>query len=100
MSGRRWRVACVGAGYFARFHRDAWAAGVAGGYAAVVWLGRADGAPRPGVTGRAGALPVLFDVFDRVAALGQEPPDRRAGAILARAGMKVLVCEAGPGPGG
>ncbi|MEM6439352.1 MAG: Gfo/Idh/MocA family oxidoreductase [Pseudomonadota bacterium] len=26
MTERRWRVACVGAGYFARFHRDAWAA--------------------------------------------------------------------------
>jgi len=49
--------------------RDAWAAGVANGVAAVVWVGRADGAPRPGVTGRAGALPVLFDVFDQAAVL-------------------------------
>ncbi|MAP96155.1 MAG: penicillin-binding protein 1C [Ponticaulis sp.] len=47
--------------------RDAWAAGVARGYAAVVWVGRADGAPRPGETGRKAALPVLFSVFDRVA---------------------------------
>jgi penicillin-binding protein 1C len=48
--------------------RDAWAAGVSGGYVAVVWVGRPDGAPRAGQTGRAAALPLLFDVFDRVAA--------------------------------
>lgn len=47
--------------------RDSWAAGVARGYAVVVWVGRADGAPRPGKTGRDAALPVLFTVFDRVA---------------------------------
>jgi len=46
--------------------RDAWAAGVAGGYAIVVWTGRPDGAPRPGVTGRQAALPTLFDLFDAV----------------------------------
>lgn len=46
--------------------RDAWAAGVARGYAVVVWVGRADGAPRPGATGRQAALPVLFSVFDKV----------------------------------
>lgn len=45
--------------------RDAWAAGVAGEYAIVVWVGRADGAPRPGETGRRAALPVLYEVFDR-----------------------------------
>jgi penicillin-binding protein 1C len=53
-------------------YRDAWAAGVSGGYAAVVWIGRADGAPRPDVTGRSAALPALFDVFDR-AAVGAPP---------------------------
>ena len=47
--------------------RDSWAAGVARGYAVVVWAGRADGAPRPGKTGREAALPILFSVFDRVA---------------------------------
>ncbi len=46
--------------------RDAWAAGVSGRYAAVVWVGRADGAPRPGATGRQTALPILFDAFDIV----------------------------------
>jgi penicillin-binding protein 1C len=44
--------------------RDAWAAGVGQGHAVIVWMGRADGAPRPGITGREAALPVLFDAFD------------------------------------
>lgn len=47
--------------------RDAWAAGVAGDLAIVVWVGRADGAPRPGETGRSAALPILFEIADRAA---------------------------------
>lgn len=49
--------------------RDAWAAGVSGGLTAVVWVGRADGQPRPGQTGRVAALPLLFDIFDRAASV-------------------------------
>ena len=48
-------------------YRDAWAAGHGGGYTVVVWAGRADGAPRPGATGRNTAAPLLFDVFDMLA---------------------------------
>jgi|CXWL01.1.fsa_nt_gi penicillin-binding protein 1C len=44
--------------------RDAWAAGVSNGYAIGVWVGRPDGAPRPGATGRSEALPILFEAFD------------------------------------
>lgn len=47
-------------------YRDAWAVGFSDTHAAVVWLGRADGAPRKGETGRKAALPVLFDVFDAI----------------------------------
>ena len=47
--------------------RDAWAAGVSGDQAIIVWVGRADGAPRPGETGRKAALPLLFEVADRAA---------------------------------
>ena len=47
-------------------HRDAWAAGVARGYVVIVWVGRPDGAPRPGQTGRSAALPLLFTVFDQI----------------------------------
>lgn len=56
-------------------YRDAWAAGVGGGYAIVVWTGRPDGAPRAGVTGREGALPILFDAFDAVARMAPSPED-------------------------
>ncbi len=45
-------------------YRDAWAAGHAGGLTIVVWVGRADGAPRPGETGRKAAAPLLFALFD------------------------------------
>ncbi|MEO0465271.1 MAG: penicillin-binding protein 1C [Pseudomonadota bacterium] len=45
--------------------RDAWAAGISGDLALVVWVGRADGAPRPGETGRSAALELLFEIADR-----------------------------------
>lgn len=45
-------------------YRDAWAAGHGGGYTVVVWVGRADGASRPGWTGRKAAAPLLYDIFD------------------------------------
>jgi len=45
--------------------RDAWAAGLSGDLAIIVWVGRADGAPRPGETGRKAALPLLFEIADR-----------------------------------
>lgn len=45
-------------------YRDAWAAGHADGLTVVVWVGRADGAPRPGETGRKAAAPLLFALFD------------------------------------
>ncbi len=49
--------------------RDAVAAAVVGGYVIAVWTGRADGGARdPGLTGRAAALPLLFDVADQIGA--------------------------------
>lgn len=46
--------------------RDAWAVGYSGDYTIAVWIGRPDGAPRPGQMGRLTALPVLHDLFDAV----------------------------------
>ncbi|GGY55128.1 penicillin-binding protein 1C [Parvularcula lutaonensis] len=46
--------------------RDAWAVGVSEEHVVVVWIGRADGAARPGATGRKTALPVLFEAFDAI----------------------------------
>ncbi len=43
--------------------RDAWAAGYTDKWTVVVWVGRPDGAPRNGETGRKAAAPLLFDVF-------------------------------------
>jgi penicillin-binding protein 1C len=78
-------------------YRDAVAAGVGGGYVAVVWTGRPDGGARPGLTGREAALPLLFQVFDALA-----PQTESARAIAPRAapaGLGVLAGEdANPGP--
>lgn len=51
--------------------RDAWAAGhnadeIGNGYTIIAWVGRADGASRPGATGRNTAAPLLFSAFDLV----------------------------------
>lgn len=57
-------------------YRDAWTAGHAGGLTIVVWVGRADGAPRPGETGRKAAAPLLFSLFDALAGgRGTRPAD-------------------------
>lgn len=47
--------------------RDSWAAGYTKAHTVIVWVGRPDGAPRPGETGRRSAAPLLFDIFDRMA---------------------------------
>ena len=46
--------------------RDAWAAGFSANWTVVVWVGHADGTPRPGQLGRVAALPILFKAFARL----------------------------------
>ena len=46
-------------------YRDAWAVGYDGRMTIGVWVGRADGAPVPGLYGRGSAAPILFDAFSR-----------------------------------
>jgi len=46
-------------------YRDAWSVGFDGRMTIGVWVGRADGAPVPGLVGRASAAPILFDAFAR-----------------------------------
>jgi penicillin-binding protein 1C len=46
--------------------RDAWSVGFDGRHTVAVWVGRPDGAPTPGLTGRASAAPLLFDAFARL----------------------------------
>ena len=52
--------------------RDAWSVGYSASYTVGVWVGRADGTPRPGSFGRDTAAPLLFKAFDML------PEDDRA----------------------
>ena len=47
-------------------YRDAWSVGFDGKHTIGVWVGRADGAPVPGLVGRTAAAPILFDAFARL----------------------------------
>ena len=49
--------------------RDAWAAAYSTNWTVVVWVGHADGTPRPGQLGRVAALPIALQ--------GLRPPARR-----------------------
>ncbi|MBI3436231.1 MAG: penicillin-binding protein 1C [Proteobacteria bacterium] len=46
-------------------YRDAWSVGFDGRRTIGVWVGRADGAPVAGLSGRTAAAPILFDAFAR-----------------------------------
>jgi penicillin-binding protein 1C len=70
-------------------YRDAWSVGFDGKHTIGVWIGRPDGAPVPGLVGRASAAPVLFDAFARIGT----PP-----AALPRAPSGVLVSSNGKLP--
>jgi penicillin-binding protein 1C len=70
-------------------YRDAWAVGFDGRRTIGVWVGRPDGAPVAGLTGRLAAAPILFDAFARS---GQAP------AALARAPKGVLLASNGKLP--
>jgi penicillin-binding protein 1C len=65
-------------------YRDAWAIGFDGRMTIGVWVGRPDGAPVPGLVGRASAAPILFDAFARAglapAALSRAPKGAIFGA--------------------
>ena len=63
--------------------RDAWAAGFDGRHTVAVWVGRADGAPVPGLTGLSTAAPLLFDAFQRIARRRTPLPRATTGTLLA-----------------
>ncbi len=58
--------------------RDAWSAGYNKDYTVIVWIGRADGAPRPGKTGRTAAAPLLFSIFDMLAQSDRDHFDKES----------------------
>ncbi len=70
-------------------YRDAWSAGYTDKYTSIVWVGHANGTPRPGATGRQAALPLLFDIFDMLensdrGLKWQAPEEFKSGQTLAR----------------
>ncbi len=80
-------------------YRDAWAVGFDGRRTIGVWVGRPDGAPVPGLVGRAAAAPILFDAFARTGKLPAMPAgcaERRAG----RRDHQIAAAAAALPPGG
>lgn len=68
--------------------RDAWAIGFDRRYVVGVWVGRPDGTPLPGATGRALAVPLLGRTFDLL------PPAPRAMPAPVRAEARGVSAEA------
>ncbi|HXZ46463.1 MAG TPA: penicillin-binding protein 1C, partial [Pseudolabrys sp.] len=64
-------------------YRDAWAVGFDGRMTIGVWVGRPDGAPVPGLVGRATAAPILFDAFARSGYTPAPLPRAPRGVIFA-----------------
>jgi penicillin-binding protein 1C len=97
--------------------RDAWAFGLDARHVAGVWIGRPDGTPIPGATGRELALPVLARAFSLLPAAPREALRIRAapapfaeaadrlrllfpmqGAVLAEAGRVTIRAAGGRRP--
>lgn len=64
-------------------YRDAWSVGFDGHMTIGVWVGRPDGAPVPGLVGRAAAAPILFDAFARSGKLPAPLPKAPRGTLIA-----------------
>jgi penicillin-binding protein 1C len=64
-------------------YRDAWAIGFDGKRVVGVWVGRPDGAPMAGMTGRSAAAPILFDAFARLGKTLAPLPAAPKGALFA-----------------
>jgi penicillin-binding protein 1C len=67
--------------------RDAWSVGFSNDYTVAVWVGRADGTPRPGHVGREAGAPVLLKMF------GLLPPDRRPAPPVPAGILRVSATE-------
>ena len=83
-------------------YRDAWAIGFDGRMTIGVWVGRPDGAPVPGLVGRATAAPILFDAFARSGFAPVALPHAPKGTIFAannKLPPPLQRFSAGVGPG-
>jgi penicillin-binding protein 1C len=82
--------------------RDAWAVGFSNDYTIAVWVGRADGTPRPGHVGREAGAPVLLKMFGLLPDDKRPAPPVPAGALLVRStdelppSLRVFTREAAP----
>jgi penicillin-binding protein 1C len=63
-------------------YRDAWAVGFDGATTIAVWVGRPDGAPVPGLSGRIAAAPILFEAFQRLGGRRVPPSPPPAGVLF------------------
>jgi penicillin-binding protein 1C len=61
--------------------RDAWGAAYSANWTVVVWVGHADGTPRPGQLGRLAALPITLKAFGRLPAEDNRAPPAPADVL-------------------
>ena len=66
-------------------YRDAWSVGFSNDYTVGVWVGQADGSPRPGHVGRDAAAPILLKTFELLPADTRADAPPPAGALLTSA---------------
>jgi len=66
-------------------YRDAWSVGFSNDYTVGVWVGQADGSPRPGHVGRDAAAPILLKTFELLPADTRADAPPPAGALLTTA---------------
>ncbi len=62
-------------------YRDAWSVGYDGRHVIGVWVGRADAAPVPGISGYVTAAPILFEAFQRSGMAAVPLPRAPAGVV-------------------
>jgi penicillin-binding protein 1C len=74
-------------------YRDAWALGFDGKRTVGVWVGRPDGTPVAGLTGRSTAAPILFDAFARGGRILVALPPSPNGVIVAAAAKLPLPLQ-------
>ena len=66
-------------------YRDAWSVGFSNDYTVGVWVGQADGSPRPGHVGRDAAAPILLKTFELLPADSRRDDPAPPGVLLTNA---------------
>ncbi|HWB48264.1 MAG TPA: penicillin-binding protein 1C [Stellaceae bacterium] len=80
--------------------RDAWAVGYDPEVTIAVWVGRPDGTPLPGITGRTAAAPVVFKIADLLGppAVKATPGPPPGALLVARRSLPAGLQRLDPGP--